>query len=54
MLFRNLPIIERIKRISALGFHVEIWDWTKHDIAALAAIAATFFLDDRLPDRYSR
>jgi hydroxypyruvate isomerase len=42
MVFRDLPIIERVKRISALGFHVEIWDWTRHDIAALAATGATF------------
>src|SRR5271170_6660783 len=42
MVFRNLPIIERVKQIVALGFHVEIWDWTRHDIAALAATGATF------------
>jgi hydroxypyruvate isomerase len=42
MVFRKLPIIERVKRISALGFHVEIWDWSKHDITALAATKATF------------
>jgi hydroxypyruvate isomerase len=42
MVFRNLPITERVNRISALGFHVEIWDWTRHDIAALAATGATF------------
>jgi hydroxypyruvate isomerase len=42
MVFRSLPIVERVKRISALGFMVEIWDWTKHDIKALAATGATF------------
>jgi hydroxypyruvate isomerase len=42
MMFRNLPMTERVKRIAALGFHVEIWDWTTHDIAALAATGATF------------
>ncbi len=42
MVFRNLPITERVERISALGFQVEIWDWTRHDIAALAATGATF------------
>jgi hydroxypyruvate isomerase len=42
MVFRSLPIVERVKRISQLGFEVEIWDWTKHDIQALAATGATF------------
>ena len=42
MLFRTLPVIERLKRIAALGFQAEIWDWTKHDIAALAKSGATF------------
>jgi hydroxypyruvate isomerase len=42
MVFRDLPMIERVKRISAMGFQVEIWDWTRHDIAALAATGATF------------
>lgn len=42
MIFRDLPILERVKRIHDLGFQVEIWDWTKHDIAALASSGATF------------
>lgn len=42
MVFRDLPILERIRRISALGFQVEIWDWTKHDIDALARSGAVF------------
>ena len=42
MVFRKLPIIERVKRIAELGFNVEIWDWTKHDIAALVKTGATF------------
>lgn len=42
MVFRSLPVIERVKRIDDLGFMVEIWDWTKHDIAALAKTGATF------------
>jgi hydroxypyruvate isomerase len=42
MLFRSLPMVERVQRIAALGFEVEIWDWTRHDIAALAATGATF------------
>jgi hydroxypyruvate isomerase len=42
MVFRNLAVTERIKRIDALGFQVEIWDWTRHDIDALKATGATF------------
>ena len=42
MVFRSLPITERVRRISSLGFQVEIWDWTKHDIDALVGTGATF------------
>jgi hydroxypyruvate isomerase len=42
MVFRDLPVTERVRRIDALGFQVEIWDWTKHDIDALKATGATF------------
>src|ERR1019366_1510802 len=42
MVFRDLPVVDRVKRIWDLGFQVEIWDWTKHDIKALAATGATF------------
>ena len=42
MVFRDLPMAERVKRIAALGFKVEIWDWTKHDIDALKATGAAF------------
>ena len=42
MVFRDLPVVERVRRIHALGFEVEIWDWTRHDIAALSATGATF------------
>jgi hydroxypyruvate isomerase len=42
MVFRSLPIMERIRRISDLGFQVEIWDWTRHDIDALVRTDATF------------
>ena len=28
MVFLDLPIIERVRRIADLGFQVEIWDWT--------------------------
>ena len=42
MVFRALPMAERVRRIDALGFQVEIWDWTRHDIDALKATGATF------------
>jgi hydroxypyruvate isomerase len=42
MVFCSLPPTERVRRIHALGFQVEIWDWTKHDIAALGRTGATF------------
>src|SRR3954454_25210725 len=42
MVFRDLPVTERVRRITDLGFQVEIWDWTKHDIAALARTGAAF------------
>ena len=42
MVFLDRPIEQRIERISQAGFEVEIWDWTKKDIAALAATGATF------------
>jgi hydroxypyruvate isomerase len=42
MVFRDLPVVDRVNRIKDLGFHVEIWDWTKHDIKALASTGATF------------
>jgi hydroxypyruvate isomerase len=42
MIFTELPITERVRRIDDLGFQVEIWDWTKHDIDSLASTGATF------------
>lgn len=42
MVFRQRPMVERVERIHALGFAVEIWDWTRHDIAALRATGAAF------------
>lgn len=42
MVFRDLPPVERVKRIASLGYQVEIWDWTQHDIRALAATGAVF------------
>jgi hydroxypyruvate isomerase len=42
MIFTDLPVAERIRRIAGEGFDVEIWDWTRHDIDALAATGARF------------
>ena len=42
MLFLDLPPIERVRTLHALGYQVEIWDWTRHDIGALAATGARF------------
>ncbi|MGO3700013.1 MULTISPECIES: TIM barrel protein [Halomonas] len=42
MVFCDQPMIERVKRIDELGFNVEIWDWTRHDIQALANSGAVF------------
>jgi hydroxypyruvate isomerase len=42
MVFTDLPFVERVRRIDALGFEVEIWDWTKKDVEALVATGATF------------
>src|SRR6185312_3843710 len=42
MVFTDLPFNERVRRIDELGYEVEIWDWTKKDIAALVRTGATF------------
>jgi hydroxypyruvate isomerase len=42
MIFRGLPMRDRMARLTELGFQVEIWDWTRHDIDELAASGATF------------
>jgi hypothetical protein len=42
MVFVDLPFEDRVRRIADHGFEVEIWDWTKKDIAALAKTGATF------------
>jgi hydroxypyruvate isomerase len=39
MLFLHLPHLERVRRISELGFAVEIWDWTTKDVPALTDLA---------------
>lgn len=42
MVFRDLPIVDRVKRIDELGFAAEIWSWHDKDLNALAATGATF------------
>lgn len=42
MVHTDVPLVERVKRIHARGFAVEIWDWTTKDARALADTGATF------------
>ena len=42
MVHADLPIVERVERLHAQGFAVEIWDWTRKDLPALAATGARF------------
>jgi hydroxypyruvate isomerase len=42
MVHRDLPVVERVRRIHDSGFAVEIWDWTTKDLPALAATGARF------------
>ena len=42
MVFTDLPILDRVRRIDELGFAVEIWSWHDKDLKALAATGATF------------
>ncbi|HFI5322986.1 TPA: TIM barrel protein [Serratia liquefaciens] len=42
MVFLDLPFIERVARIDALGFGVEMWNWANKDLDALAASGARF------------
>lgn len=41
MVFRDLPVVQRVERIAELGFAVEIWSWHDKDLDALAATGAT-------------
>ncbi len=40
MVFRDLPPVERMRRLTALDVQCEIWDWTTHDLDALEALRA--------------
>ena len=54
MLFLDLPVADRVRRIHDAGFAVEIWDWRNHDLDLLEALAASgvaLHVDDRLRRR---
>jgi hydroxypyruvate isomerase len=42
MVFLDLPVPERARRLTDLGVEVEIWDWSRKDLGALAGTGATF------------
>ena len=42
MVFTELPLIDRVRRIDEVGFAVEIWSWHDKDLDALAATGARF------------
>ena len=42
MVFLDLPMAERVRRITDAGFDVELWDTRTHDVAGLAASGAVF------------
>jgi len=42
MVFTELPFLDRVERIHAAGFDVEIWNWTTKDISALRKTGAAF------------
>ena len=42
MIYLDSPFVERVEKIHARGFEVEIWNWANKDLNALAATGATF------------
>ncbi len=38
MVFLDLPVAERVRRLTALDVKVEIWGWTRHDIDTLEVL----------------
>ncbi|MDN4640803.1 TIM barrel protein [Agreia sp. PsM10] len=42
MLFPELDVVDRVRRLHERGFEVEIWDWSTKDLPSLAATGATF------------
>ncbi|WP_106209357.1 TIM barrel protein [Kineococcus rhizosphaerae] len=55
MVFRDLPLVERVRTLHDAGFAVEIWDWTTKDLDELAGTGARFtsmtgYVDGELVD----
>lgn len=42
MIYLDIPFRERVEKIHARGFEVEIWNWANKDLSALAATGAKF------------
>lgn len=42
MIFTELPLLERVRKIHDAGFAVEIWDWSTKDAAELVGTGARF------------
>lgn len=42
MIYIDSPFVERVEKIHARGFEVEIWNWANKDLNALAATGAVF------------
>lgn len=40
LVFDDLPIGQRLRRLRDLGFVAEIWDWSRHDLAELGSACA--------------
>ena len=38
LVFLDLPIEDRARRLDELGYLVEIWNWSRHDLPELAKI----------------
>ena len=38
MVLLDRPVAERVRRLTALDYQVEIWDWTRHDLDELEAL----------------
>ncbi len=53
MVFSDLDIVERARRISELGFAVEIWSFHDKNLDALAVDRRPLLIDDRVPARRS-
>ena len=51
MVFTDLPLIDRVRRIDELGFAVEIWSWHDKDLDALAATGEMWLTAQRALER---